>query len=361
MSVKGEIVRERPEVQYRKIEALNQSGLCLYDENPMQFYKQYVLLEPKKEDETTATLIGSLVDFYLLECNGNEEEFNQKFDEHFCLFEGTKGTAQVFILADELFEISKRHIVDGVIEGNFEVMFQEAFLNTQAKEKYKGKTWQTGLEDFNTNGKDYYDTLLRSIGRRTVDLSMVETAKRITGQLLNDENLGWIFQGNDNIEQLNKFPIEFEWKGFTCKMEADCIHIDHDLKIIQPYDLKTTWDNESFDYSYLKRKYYIQNGWYHHGVHIWARKEGLEDYTVLPMSFIVADSSVNQRRPLLYQTSPEHIHEAYYGFTFNRRKYRGIEELLLNIKWAEENGIWNIDPTNHKNGQIVRLQTFNEI
>lgn len=359
--VTGQIQRERSEITYRKIQGLNQSSLVTYDDDELLFYKYFVLGEPKADEDTRDTLLGCLVDNYLLENDANEESFNQHFDEHFVLFEGNKGTAQVFMLCDELFDIVKRTIVDGEITGDFIVCFQEAFLNIQSKDKYKGKTWQKGLEDFNANGKEYYNTLLRSIGRKVVDLQMIETIKRISSQMISDEHLGWIFASQDNAEVLNKFPIEFKWYDFDCKMEADKIMLFHDEKIIQPYDLKITYDSRNWAYSYIKRKYYIQNSFYWTGIGKWAESEGLGDYVVNPMHFIVGDSSVNQRRPLLYETSMEHIKEGLNGFTFNRKRHRGINELITSIAWHQDTQIWNSTPENYRNGQIVKLQTFNEV
>lgn len=364
--VKGEVIRSTPEPMYHRIEALNQSGLCEYDNDPLIFYRKYILREPTDDKDTVASLIGTLSDCLLLEHGGDEEAFLQDFDEKFCLFNGVKSSSQVFPLTDKIFEVVRRHITpQGVVEGDFTVMFQEAFSSLQeesattSKPMYRGKTWQQGLEDFNKKGRDYYDTLLRSIGKKTVDLRMLDTAKRISNQLLTDDNLGWIFRPQKGVEVLNKVAIEWRSHGFDCKAELDRIHIHHDDKTIYPLDLKCKWDNEAFERSYIYDQYYIQNGWYYEAVCEFAAKEKL-DYKVMPLAFIVADSTVNQRRPLLYETSPQHLHEAIKGFTYNYRRRRGISELMDNIEWHQQTGIWNISPENYRNGSIIKLQSYDE-
>jgi hypothetical protein len=221
--IKGEILREKPETTYRKLSGLNQSLLCTFADNPANFYRQVILGEEREDEDTVATLVGGLSDFYILDCDGDEEVFNQRFDEQFALFQGEKGSGQVFILADELFKIAKKNLDEnGVIkdeEDIFTTMFQEAFLNTQAIKRgkqylYSKKDWKKGLEDFDENGRDYYNTLINNADKKVVTLPMIQTSKRIRDQLFTDENLQENFINSNNYEVLNKFPIEFKFRGW---------------------------------------------------------------------------------------------------------------------------------------------------
>ena len=141
-------------------------------------------------------------------------------------------------------------------------------------------------------------------------------------------------------------------------METDAIDIDHETKQIQPYDLKCTYDNEEFNYSYLKNGYYLQQAFYHKGIKVWAAKNNMSDYSILPMKFIVADTSKNNRRPLVYKLNWVHTDQGLYGFTNNGRHYRGIDQLMGAFIWAQENDIWNISKENFDNSGIVELQEF---
>ena len=50
-------------IEYRKIDALNQSALKVYDTDPVLFYRQFILKEPREDSSSTAMLLGDLVDF----------------------------------------------------------------------------------------------------------------------------------------------------------------------------------------------------------------------------------------------------------------------------------------------------------
>lgn len=336
--------------EYRKLKGLNYSSIKLFDTDPVRFYKEFILGEKQEQKTTYSLTIGDLVDFYLLECKGNEEEFIIKFDEKFAMFEGVKTTAQAFLLADELFALTKRDINDGEIVTSFEIRFKEAFDNLQKQDKYKGKTWEKGLEDFNKTSKDYFDKLLENINKKVVSLQDVEKAKSIVHVLMNDDFTGHIFR---DPSLLAKQVLEFKYNGMDCKSEVDFMTIDHDNQIIQPYDLKTTYDNEEFDYNYLKHGYYLQQAFYSIGL-----QEMYPDYTILPFNFIVADTSSNNRRPLIYKLNAHHYIQGKQGFTYNNYKYRGIDELVNEIIWADENGIWNINKNNYMNKGIVKLKMY---
>jgi len=347
---------------YRKIQALNQSAIITFSKDPVQFYKEYILNQGRSFRGTSATLIGDLTDFFLLECNASEMEFDQKFDEKFARIE-TVGKAQVYTLADELFEIAKRSAVDGVVQENFSAMFKEAFRTVRNAKCYQGededKAYKKALEEFLKKGKPYYDSKLVAMDKSQVNDFQIQTAKRIANQMLTDNNISWIFRGDEDIEYLPKYAIEFEYMNFDCKMEADMIHINHSTKMIQPYDLKTTYDNESFENSYLFRAYYIQAGYYRLGIIEWAKTE-LPGYIVNPMKFVVGDTSMNARRPLVYETDWDMFEESMYGFTYKGEEYKGINTLMEEIKWAEETGIWTISKTNFDNKSTIKMKPYAE-
>jgi hypothetical protein len=341
---------------YRQLEGLNQSALKVYDSDPVKFYKEFILKEQREDTSSPAMLLGDLVDFYLLECRGNGADFDLKFDDKYVLFNGSRTTSQVFDLADELFKVTKFNMTEeGEIITEFETRFKEAFVNIQANGKYKGKTWEKALDDFNTNGMDYFQSLMKSIGKKVVDLGLVERAKAITEQLLTDDFTKNIFN-DENL--FTKHVIEFEWHGFKCKSELDAFSIDHENQSVQPYDLKVTYDNESFEYMYIKNSYYLQQAFYDKALEEYCLQNKIDHYTILPMQFIVADSSKNSRRPLVYKLTNGHTEQGYHGFTFNSRYYRGVNELMEAVTWSNFNQIWNCSKENFENNGVVELQEF---
>jgi len=351
--IQGTVIKQhgtidRPDVNYRKLEALNKSMIALFDTDPVKFFEQFKLGRSKKESKSTALSIGDLVDFYLLDCKGDEDIFNERFDEKFALFQGEKGGKQVFMLADELFEVGKQNMSDkGEITRPFDSMFTIAFARVQILGKYKNAKEEKALIDFNDNAFDYYQTLLDNIGKTVIDISLLDKAKRVATLLKEDEFTKDVFSEDDNLEYLPKFPIEWIYitkdnKQIKCKSEIDILKINHKELIINVLDLKTTFDNELFDYNYLKNSYYLQAAFYYLAVKYWAEKNGMEDYHIIPMEFIVGDTSANNRRPIRYTTDIYDLEAGLKGFTHNNQYYRGIHELIEEISWAEDNNMWNI-------------------
>lgn len=345
--VQPKVFTEKSDVNYRKIDALNQSMLKLFDSDPVKFYEEFKLGKKRKEKKNTSLAIGDLVDYYLLSCDGDELTFEAEFDKKFALFNGVKGTGQVFVLADYLYEETEACMNEaGEITCTFATRFAEAVRRVRADDKYKGKDDEKILEDFQKNGLEYFDTRMKSLGKTVVDSSLVDKAKFVAMNILKDDFTKEFFVNNDVHEFHTHFPIEFRYdidneRSIMCKSELDMIIIDHDHKFIQPMDLKTTYDNESFDYMYIKNSYYLQNAFYVKSVEVWAKKNGMESYTVLPMKFIVGDTSANNRRPLVYQTSDKDVEAGMYGFTLKGVYYRGVADLVDDIAWAEENSEWS--------------------
>lgn len=349
-------ITKKENINYRDIKALNYSSLKLFDDSRQDFYKQIVLGMKKREETTLATLIGNLVDFLLLSCQGDDNCFEQEFDSHFVLFSGIKSTAQVFALADELMVITTRDTnEDGTMYSSFETRFLEAFNNLQAQGKYKKKTVNQGLEDFNKTGAEYFEKLLEANGKLVVDMWMIQKAKSIVHTLRTDSNTYDIFASNGNIKWF-KFPIEWQKDGVECKMEADNIEFNHTTKIVYLRDLKSTYDIEQFPYAYLKWKYYLQNAWYYEGLRWWLDMHNMQEYKIsMGTTYIVCDTSANNMRPLLYQTNFSHVEEGINGFVRNGKRYRGTQELFNEIVWCKEQNIWNISRENTTNNGIIML------
>jgi hypothetical protein len=352
------------ETEYRKISALNQSMIKVFAEDPAIFYREFILGEKREEKSSNALIIGQLVDFALLDCGGDEQLFEQRIGEKFAVFDGVKSSAQAFSLADELYKITLRdRDENGMVTSEFANRFIEAFAIVQGQGMYKGgKTWEKGLEDFNKVAKEYFDKKVENIGKTVVDLWQIEKTKNIVSQARGDEFHGSLvnMETGGDVEVIEKLAIEFNVQGWDCKMEQDKTIIHHKHKIIRRIDYKTAYDNEDFEYSYLKRKYYLQNAFYHTGTEMWAIANNMDGYDVLPMEFLVFDTSVNNRRPLKYNTVMQHVEEGLAGFTRNGRKYKGVIDLMDEITWANENGIWNISKENHLNRGEIEMAPYEE-
>jgi hypothetical protein len=351
--IKGKSVTSKREnvsdcrVPYRKIDALNVSSIKCYDRDPVIFYKEFILKHRRDEKKSVSTTIGDLVDFYLLECNKDEQEFLNRFDEKFALYQGVKGTGQVFLLADELFKVTQRSLNSrGEIVISFEDRFKEAYNYMITQGKYTGKTVDKVMEDFDKNGKDYFAALMDNSCKTVVEVSLVDKSRKVSDLLTNDPFTRDVFSGTKDIQYFPKFPIEWKYvtqggKEILCKSEIDIMKIDDKNKIIYPIDLKTTYDNENFTYTYLKYRYDLQAAFYWLAIGQWAIDNGYGDYTVAPMEFVVGDTSANNRRPARFKTTNVDLDASLNGYKLRGSYYKGVHELIEEISWAEDNNMWN--------------------
>ncbi len=359
IKVRDEI--NRPDVNYRAIDALNCSMIKLFDTEPIKFYEQFKLGKRKKDSKSTALIIGDIVDFYILDCKGHEQEFEDRFEEKFALFQETKGTGQVFVLCDILLEVTLENTNEtGEVMKEFDELFTEAARRVKALGKYSGKGDDKILEDFTKNGTSYYQTLIDSVGKVVVEVSLLDKARLVAQLLIKDPFTKDVFSDDGEVEYFPKFAIEWIYtcqngSKITCKSELDMLKIDHEKKIIYPKDLKTTYDNENFEMNYLKHRYDLQAAFYHLAVTYWAEQEGMTDYNIEPMEFIVGDTSASNRRPIRFQLSSEDLTKAMNGFSVYGREYKGIVTLIEEINWAEITNNWNASKEVVDNRGIMRL------
>lgn len=306
----------------------------------MMFYKEFIAGE-KKVLDSAAILIGSMVDDIILTYNGSIDEFHQHFSDRYCKFDGVKSSAQAFVLADYLFD-SLVETVDstGKVTGDFETCFREAFDKVQADGKYKGKTWDKGLEDFEKTARGYFDNKIANIGKMVVDLNMIATAESVSQQLLSDPFTASLLK-NERHPLLTKVQIDFQMDDVKCKAELDAIEINHQDQTIGGIDLKCTYDNEEFPYAYIKNRYYLQQAFYSQALHAWRYQNDLMEYDILPFRFVVADTSANKRRPLIYTLTDADVMNGLAGFNLRGHNYRGVIQLVREIRWHMEMDIWN--------------------
>ena len=346
--------------EYRKINKLSASDIKLFNENRYKFYVTRVLGE-KQEDLTSPPIVlGQLCDFILSDCRGSLDEFDKRFDEKFKLLSIKKGSGQMFLLVDELFKFTLRDMdEEGNITSSFSTRFEEAFDKLQSQDKFKGKKVEWALEQFrNSDEEIYFQECLDSIGKYVVDQSMLEKAKSTVEMVIQDENVNWLFNGAIDLDNLGKTVIEFEYLGMECKCEIDDLSIDHLNKKIIITEIKTSYDIEdSFEYTYLKRRYDLAAAFYYIAVNQeFKGNQGLSDYNI-KFQFLAVDTSKERLRPLIYKLSGNDILNAVNGFRLKTGSYyKGLVELIQEIKWSSETQNWNISEKAFENNGILNLE-----
>jgi len=343
---------------YRKIDALSASDIKLFDKNRFDFYRYKVLGEKRKDRASDSITLGSIIDFALSDCLGNWNEFEAKFDEKFILLSIKKGTGQMFQLADLIYEYTIRDTdAEGNVSGEFTDRFEQAFVKLQAEDKFKGKTLEWALSQFKDDVAVYFNECLLSIDKMPVDPWMLERARVIIENTILDEHVGYLFQNRKDIENLGKTVIEWEYDGLKAKSELDNLSINHGTKEVIITEIKSNWEIEEFQRTYLKLRYDLAACYYDLAVQRWIENErdDLSEYGI-KFQFLTVDTSPQNLRPIIYTLSQQDLTFAYSGFTTQAGyRYKGLKELVDEIKWCQKTGNWLISKEAFNNKSVLPL------
>lgn len=142
--------------------------------------------------------------------------------------------------------------------------------------------------------------------------------------------------------------------GQKVKILGDLVLINHQTKIIYPYDLKTTRAMSEFAAGYKSYKYYRQGSLYSQVL-----KQNYKGYKIMPFTFIVVATQTDEK-PELFEMSTIDLNVAMTGVVYGMSGYAiaGIEKLLEDINWHIENNIWEHRRSFYDNGRKNVLQIF---
>lgn len=343
----------RTEAEYRSLEADSSSSLKEFSMDRKKYYRKFIENQAVEEDEkeSRAIILGKLTETLLFE----EDTFDDKF---YLSAVGSIPTGNMLDFVEALYKHTKEATNDvGEVILPFSELAQLAYKDSGFKWKL-----DTVLSKFkDSNAELYYQEIrnIRSKGLTVVTIDDVSNAKKTVEGLKNSTNTGPIL----NLVNSNRYSIlvqrqidGYDIDGLPMKSMIDLIIIDHEMKIIYIYDLKTVWSVEGFfkDY-YLYRRAYIQAYVYFKAAQALKDQLDLKDYIIRYPQFIVCDS-INYYRPLVYQVTADDLEDAYNGFIYENREYPGVKNIVRDIIWAKENNIWNISRENYLNNGIVPIR-----
>jgi hypothetical protein len=343
--IKGEVNAEK---LYRAISTDSSSSLKDFDKDRKKYYRRHVLGEKIEDEESKALTMGRVVETKLLE----PELFDDRFFPSMCETTPTEGMLK---FVEALYKYTKEATnEEGEVIRDFKEISMDAYKDSGYKIAYEAV-----MKKFmGSDAESYYQEIreVRSKGLTVISLRDAGNAERIVEQLQNDQFIGKIVNlaNSFNYDVYNQLQItDVTIAGLKMKGMIDKLIVDHKKKTIHIYDLKCTWAVENFyrEY-YLYRRGDIQAGVYymltlHHFNHL--VKEG---YTVNPPSFIVCDSGAYYA-PLIYDLGNDDIVEAMNGFEYKGTKYKGILEIIEDVKWAKDMDIWNMSRDNYiSNGRV---------
>ena len=360
------------ENQYRSLkEVLSYSSIKLFDNDRKAFFQQIVMGEPKREKESIAITLGSLVHLLLSE--------PEAFDEKYVIANYVKPGGQIGELCDELMIRSMKSTVDGIPQDKFEVLFQDAVnvvkyeFDGVTEKAFKKKNLDTIVKMFvtkyNKEGKAvnddedgvsaemYYQDCMKCIGRTVVSMATIESAEKIVTKIKEHPYTADIanLQTTEDVECFNELPILFELNGVPYRSMVDKLVVDHQMKTIKLYDWKTTWDIQQPQFSYLKYGYYLQTAMYRDAVHMWCKEHELTGYKIEPMTFVFCDTQ-GFADPVLLELSIDDIERAHRGFTYRGLHYNGLRYLQEEIQWCLDTGKWGSGKELEKNNGKIKLK-----
>lgn len=344
----------KTEATYRALQMDSSSSLKEFLMNRKKYHKKYILNEAVEEEDSKASVTGRVVETLLLE----PEEFDNRFFMSSCI---SAPTGLMLAFVEGLYKVTSEATDEfGNINRSFEDIAKDAFALSGFSGKGTG-SFDAVIKKFSGSDAEIYYNELRTV--KAKGLTVVTTQ-----DVTNSENIVTELKSNFvtseivNLVNSSRYTIhnQFQVEGYSVdnhlfKSMIDKVVIDHHERTIQAYDLKCTWNVENFyEEYYLYRRAYIQAYLYFKACESLTFQGELQGYTVLPIQFIVCDST-NYFNPLVYTLGGEDLHDAYVGFEYKGRKYTGVKEIISGLNWAVENDTWNISKENYDNNGILNL------
>jgi hypothetical protein len=314
------------ELDYNKVEALNQSLLKKLANGPR------AITAPERE-ETDSLRLGSLVDDMICDADSIHDKYV---------------VCTISLPSDTIIKIVEMVLLSSE-SSNLEELDQQileacSFYNYQAKWKD-----DTKIKKIKEEGKDYFDFRKNTGNKMVVSADMWLLAEEMKEALLNDRYSKYIFEEDPQLEAHYQFVATGEIEGQLCKGKLDRIVINHEEKIIDIYDIKTTSDSISaFKSSYLKYRYDIQGEFYKKLV-----EQMYPGYTVCNMIFVVCSYAYKPLEVRQFRMTNRDHWNAYVGYSLNHKQYKGIKPLIEDYIWYKENQEFDYSREHvEANGQI---------
>jgi hypothetical protein len=344
----------KTEAQYRAVKMDSSSSLKDFSMDRKKYYKKYVLSEKVEEKENQAANMGRIVETILME----PELFDEKFYMSSCASTPTG-------LMLEFVEALYRHTRDatdesGVVTKPMNELLESAYKDSGFKIKYEAVV----AKFIGSDAEIYYNEIrkVRTNNLTVINSQDITNGEKIVQELKTNHATAYLVNltNSSTYSVINQLQVEgYNVDGHTFKSMMDKVIINHDSKVIQVYDLKCTWSVENFyEEYYLYRRAYIQAYLYYKAAEHLTKDEDSEYYgfTVDYPQFIVCDST-NYYSPLVYTLDDEDMKNAYEGFEHKGRTYKGVKELILDLKWALDKDIWNISRVNYLNGGTINIKS----
>ncbi|SEW21749.1 PDDEXK-like protein of unknown function [Chitinophaga sp. YR573] len=337
------------EREYRAINRLSYSSLKDFIEDRWKYYEKHELRIRKVEEQTYDMTFGTLVETKLWTPDVYHELFKEATNN--------KPKGQMGEVIEKLYNYTIAALSpEGVVTRDFTELLADAFnavaFNSKGiREKLKKTSYETVLMEFEGSEQErYYKEMLANSDKYLVGPTDLKYADNCIAQLQKHWKTSNIVcrKSNERYNIHYQLVVLYEYLGIKMKSKLDMVSVDHDLKIIEIFDLKVTFDVELFNFSYRKFRYYIQAFLYYMAIRQWAKENGYGNYRIIPMRFIVAHSKA-QIAPLIFRIGKGNMINARDGFADGNKWYMGVNEAISALKWHRDSEIWDISMRNFEN------------
>jgi len=265
------------EKTYRKDEAYSQSVITKFDREGFESLKTLY-----DHVDTPQLRFGSLVDCII---TGSKEEFNERY----FVVDFPKMTDSLEQISKELF---KRYCDE---YDSFDKIPDEILSSIGAECGYyeNSKYEKKRVESIRKNCGKLYDLMFLAKGKECISSKEMDKAMECVHALFEDKITGPYFVKDDfshpGIEHYYQLKFKTVENGIPLKCMADLIIVDHNNKVVQPIDLKTSGHPEyMFHKSFIKWKYWVQAQLYWYLIRkAMDNDDQYKEYKLLDYKFIV--------------------------------------------------------------------------
>jgi hypothetical protein len=343
----------KTEAQYRAVEMDSSSSLKDFSQDRKKYYKKYILGEKVEDKDSSSANMGRIVETLLMEPH--------LFDDKFYMSSCTSTPTGLMLDFVEALYKHTRDATDenGIVKTPMNELLEAAYRDSGFKIKYEAV-----ISKFvGSDAEIYYNEIrtVRSKNLTVVNTAEISIAEKIVEQLRINTTTAPIVNltNSSRYEIIDQMQVEgYTIDGHKFKSMLDKVVIDHDKKIVQPYDLKCTWSVENFyEEYYLYRRAYIQAYLYYHAMLklVDDPESSCYGYVVEYLKFIVCDST-NYYQPLIYTLDMDDMMDAYKGFVHKGRTYPGVGDLIAALSWCVTTGTWTISHKNYLSNGVVNIK-----
>lgn len=252
---------------------------------------------------------------------------------------------------------------------DLETMFMQAYAQSGIKSP---KVYDLIAEFVEIGGRDWASEYMMSKTITLITQEQYDKAATMKGTLINNKYIGDMFVMDvpeshrimhDNIEIVYQMNMAFELQGVECKALPDIVIIDHEKKMIQIIDLKTT---SSYDHnimpSFMKYGYDLQGAWYTIAMQALTEQAGpLNGYEVSSSFLFVFIDTVQGKEPICVRMSEIDVDCAINGgFRYNKKR-KGAMDIFNDYLWHVNNDKWDYSKECYDNEGMLVTNIYDNV